>query len=422
MLQRSVLELETMREKVRGWSEEVNRLLPLEEEVDKLRKENEDLSKQITLIVEEGERDQSRHAGKNTMDYDALIDRMTQLQETRVAMEGEIAQLREERANILQENAVLREGSQPQLYANLKSKYESVFKQLREKELALSEEKKLNHELHSANLEFQQKLNQAFDSEALKSIQERLDRYKKERDMARAEVEDREAKLAMAEVEKQCAKDALAKYPDEANEMLQRKIKSLGNEISRLQEECNKYEYRMRAYREERNKFKQQLRHYKEAHIPDQQEAFMTPSLVGTETTERESSHSPSHERQYGSPVLEYAPDHYTSEAHYMQHHRDSDSPLDKPRSPNLRYLTSSSSEELKKHGSYFPTVEVRTKNGVVSMDITRPSAKLTAKDKPQVVVKRNDVYETGTLMFLGTINGKELAGVCMDIRMESTF
>ena len=104
-----------MRRKCDGWREEVNRLTPYEEEVKKLREENEELGQQVTMMVEEGERKEALAAeggggGSGIMDYDVMMKRMDELQDTRVTMEGELCQIREERAAILQENAALREG------------------------------------------------------------------------------------------------------------------------------------------------------------------------------------------------------------------------------------------------------------------------------------------------------------------------
>ena len=89
-----------MRQKCDGWREEVDRLTPYEEEVKKLRKENEELAQQVTMMVEEGERKEALAAeggggGSGVMDYDVMMKRMDELQDTRVTMEGELCQLRE---------------------------------------------------------------------------------------------------------------------------------------------------------------------------------------------------------------------------------------------------------------------------------------------------------------------------------------
>ena len=46
-------------------------------------------------------------------------------------------------------------------------------------------------------------------------------------------------------------------------------------------------------------------------------------------------------------------------------------------------------------------------------MTVQRPSQKLNPRFKPEVVVKRKEgKYETGRLMFLGPLDGKEMAGI----------
>ena len=63
--------------------------------------------------------------------------------------------------------------------------------------------------------------------------------------------------------------------------------------------------------------------------------------------------------------------------------------------------------------------VKVMTAWGTVQMDIQRPSTQLNPRQKPQVVVKRDTGYETGTLAFVGRIGGEELAGVIFDSYIE---
>ena len=44
--------------------------------------------------------------------------------------------------------------------------------------------------------------------------------------------------------------------------------------------------------------------------------------------------------------------------------------------------------------------IEVHTKDGVVHMDIKKPQAPSSIKDRPTVIVKRGNEYEAGTLMY----------------------
>lgn len=443
-----LLELETMKQKYEGWKDEVQRLLPLEREVEQLRLENLELSQQLTLMVEEGERKEATmkegdSGKKNVMDYDSMMERLTFLQEMRVTNEEELSRLREERASILQENASLREGSQPQLYTNLKKSYEETSARLQTATKLYKEQKKVKEQLEAANLELHQKLLEATDQNMLRSIQERLDRYKKERDTARADCEELDSKLAIVSTDLQSAREQVDEHE---------------KEVTRLKAESSKLDTRLRSYREERNVArdrlkelehrKQQQPHHQLHHHSD---TSSSQDLVATAWHEGgrdvrdgrdiEPSQSPSRELQYGSPVLSYTPDQYStlSESHHNQpYHKDTESPTpsDDPVSPsplaaaNLRSKSRSSehytqpskpkSESSSSAVSSHNTVEVRTKEGMVMMDIKRASAKLTPKYKPQVVVKRSEGYETGTLMYVGRVNEKEIAGVYTEIRLHS--
>lgn len=414
-----------MREKCEGWKEEVERLMPLEEEVKRLQRENEELAQQVTLLVEEGERKALRAEGGNVMDYDTMMRRMTELQDTRVSMEEELRQLREERASILQENAHLREGSQPQNYTNLKLKYENIVSVLRESELALNEEKKVNSELQTVNLELHQKLVTATDPDKLKSIQERMVRYKNERDQAKSELEEAQSQLITAEIDAKSAQDTLG----QATEELQLQLQLKETEVEKLTLDVQTYHSRMLGYREERNKYREYAKSFKEQ-VKALRNPLATPQLEGEEEdTAMEVSVSPSHEphNQYGSPTLDYAPEQYTTEfSHYQHlHHQreDCESPSDGTLSPSSsskhRPKVAYAQAKPRADSCLYHTVQVKTKSGqVVEMDIQRPSTQLNPKQKPQVVVKRDSGYETGTLMYVGRHGGKDLAGVVLDSRM----
>ena len=67
------------------------------------------------------------------------------------------------------------------------------------------------------------------------------------------------------------------------------------------------------------------------------------------------------------------------------------------------------------------PTVEVRTMEGVEHVNIQKSQAPLSAEDKPDVIVKTGDnEYEAGILLYIGTFDGKEVAGVQMSTRQLS--
>ena len=57
-------------------------------------------------------------------------------------------------------------------------------------------------------------------------------------------------------------------------------------------------------------------------------------------------------------------------------------------------------------------------KDGVTrNLVIERPRHKLNYKSKPEVIVKRKGgKYETGVLAYVGVLDGKETAGVILDL------
>lgn len=438
------LEMETMKQKYEGWKDEVQRLLPLESEVEKMRILNGELSQQLTLVLEEGERKQAVVEGeasgkkKNVIDYDSLVEKLTLLQDTRVTMEEELGRLREERASILKENATLSEGSQPQLYASLKVRYKDTSARLLSVSNSYKEEKKVREQLEAANVELHQKLVEATDQNMLRPIQERLDRYKKERDLARADCEELNSKLANVSADLLSARE----YAD-----------VLEKEMVRLKAESSKLETRLRSYRDERNVARERLKelehqtreHHHQKHQQQQQQHRSSSSNQDPTTIpawhddDLEHSLSPTLEYQYGISVLPYTSEQYPTSSESQPHHKDAESPTPSDDSMSPSPLTATSLQAKNKSsenyaqppskpkcespstlGLHNRTVEVRTKEGTVMMDIQRPLAKLNPKYKPQVVVRRSDGYQAGTLMYLGRVNDQDIAGVYMDTRLQS--
>ena len=86
------------------------------------------------------------------------------------------------------------------------------------------------------------------------------------------------------------------------------------------------------------------------------------------------------------------------------------------------KHTTSGSRAKQYKESSSFEMVDVKTSEGTKVMSIGRPRGALNAKNKPRVVIKRGEEFEQGTLMFVGEVYGKELAGIQMDCRVSSKF
>ena len=79
-----------------------------------------------------------------------------ELQKVRVQLENKLWLA--ERANILSENATLREGSQPEKYMQLKSNYAALSEQCVQLQKSLSDENGINKRMEEANRELQQQL------------------------------------------------------------------------------------------------------------------------------------------------------------------------------------------------------------------------------------------------------------------------
>ena len=259
-----------LRQKCDAWREEVEKLAPLRDEVGRLHAHiggleeqirslqinNESLGKQLQSVVEESERKQMETYRKAPPDYDNIRSQLAELQQVRVQLENELVPLREERARILTENAHLREGTQPEKYANLKENYEVLDGHCRKLEEALEEEKALVQRLEDTNSRMQAQLSEATNPDQLQTIRTRMERYRQERDTASKQVDELQEQLEMHKAENH--KIGLELYrATEASEshanQLQEQLAQYEQEANTLASKALDYESRMRRYREERN-------------------------------------------------------------------------------------------------------------------------------------------------------------------------
>ena len=141
--------------------QEFEKLAPLKDELEQLREHtsqqdhelrrltdyNNDLTGQMQSMLDEREKSESELYRKAN-DYDTLMGRLTDLQQTRVSLENELQLLREERASILRENAHLREVSESdsQNYTKLKMEYESLATHCQQLEPIREEKELILHE------------------------------------------------------------------------------------------------------------------------------------------------------------------------------------------------------------------------------------------------------------------------------------
>ena len=447
------LELATMKQKLSAWQEEVEKLAPLQGQVDTLQGElaqiqdiNGQLHQQMQQL--EGDIEKSQYElAKKASDYNTLNERFAELQQTRVNLENELLPLREERASILRENAHLLEGSDPKKYANLKKEHEALQAHCLELTQELDEKSSLLSAHQESNAEMQQQLDKATDPERLQSIRSRMERYKQERDAAKSRIEEVEKQLAIYQSEQ----ETLTQQLQEAT--LQSETRLIELQLQMTQQEKNlgkntDYEIRMRRYREERNEAMSDNRALRnqlitlEGTISDllaqtghQDTSGYLQTLTGDFESmdvgagiEQSLEHDPGHQDfPPASPLEDYQPHLYSADEDHGEsdHHQ---TPLEQE--PQYQYgavggdgedgQSSESRGSLERPKA--KTVEVRVKEGVVHMNIQKPQAPLNTKNKPTVIVKRGNEYEAGTLMYTGTLGGKEVAGVQMSIRQPSEF
>ena len=443
----------------------------LEDQIRKLDSDNDGLAQQLQAVVEKSDLKQAEMIRKAS-EYDTLMERLTELQQVRANLENELGPLREERAAILQENAHLREGAQPEKYARLKEDYSLLRQQCEQLQSALQEEKAEVQRQQDANVQLQQNLAQATNPQQLQTIRDRVERYRRERDQALKQVEEFQARLELLEIDSQ---QKISEELQRANEASQN-VEHWRDQLAACEQEANafaaqatEYEQKMLRYREERNQAKahnkvlQQkidtLQNTIETLVKQNDPQFTSMESSGLESFPynsplhtqygRDPSMSPTYESEqrelYGERA-EYSPQHYTADNE--QYIEASSSPTGRPeksreyhkgerRQPGSQPTSSSSLPSEGRKGKRsssrsstmgssmdesksFP-VSVKTKEGVVEMYIERPLELLNAKRKPQVIVKRSDGdYEMATLMFAGKIDHKDMAGVQLDIRMQS--
>ena len=452
-----------MQQKCDAWREEVEKLSPLRDEVSHLQQENTRLQQDAARALHDNEglarqleeviRTKGAVAGgleDKGSEYDKLMERVTELQQIRVQLENELSPLRAERANILSENAALREGSQPEKYMQLKSNYAKLseecvqlqknlteesneFNQLRK---TLTEESAINKKLEEVNCELQKQLQLATDEKALQAIRDRMERYKKEREQLRVSVAE-----IQSELQAYCTKEhenretitTLRKALDEA--VQQEQPSSQGQQLQALTTQLEEANKRMHRYREERNSAKIVVKSLQEQNatlqntVQQLQNSYQYESYNSdasllarlqlqdsVPTTAQELSTSP-HEEQ----VEPYSPDEYSDHPRSsrsgsaLRKHGKQDSGPTGPGGNRSSYAVGSRSSLGSSSGPVY--ADVVMKDGISRcVVIERPLYKLNPKQKPEVIVKRKGGnYETGVLAYLGVLDGKEMAGVILD-------
>ena len=415
-----------------AYQEEFENLTPLKDEIEHLREQtaqqeeeirrltadNQDLTSQFQTLLDSSEKADPEIVRKAN-EYDTLLARYHDLQQTRISLENEVQPLREERASMLRENALMREGSNPESYRKLRLEYDTLKARCEEVESVLA----MNED---TNREMQTKLNDATNPDVLVSIQGRLSRYKVERDQARKQIEALEQQLAVSEAGRQEAIENL----QGSTEQYERVISESQQNVTRLEGECSQI-YR---YREERNQSRKRCKDL-EKKVTQWRELVLKSSSHLASSDHDDQSDTASYSSPYppsdqtGSPTSDYHPQAYTDDYHFRpedpqtsQLETELGSLNMEPSKAHRKHTTSGGRAKQYKESSSFEMVDVKTSEGTKVMSIGRPRGALNAKNKPKVVIKKGEEFEQGTLMFVGDVNGKELAGIQMDCRVSSKF
>ena len=450
-----------MKQKLSAWQEEVEKLTPLQEDMEQLQDEfiqaqsaNEVLQQQVQQLEDDLEKTQHELVEK-VDNYNTLSGRFAELQQTRVNLENELQPLREERAKVLRENAHLLEGSDPKKYATLKKEHETLLTHSKQLELALEEQSSLLSAHQESNVEMQQQLDKATDPERLQSIRTRMERYKQERDVARNRIEEVEKQVVMYQSEQETLMKQMQEVSNQAEIRLQELHLQMNQQEKSLVKSAD-FETRMRRYRDERNKASSENRRLKQqlgtleqamsdllAQTGQQDTSEYLQSLTGEfETMELDvggmehSSEQEPHRKDVlaASPTGDdYQPQHYSTDEdqhEFSSHGENHQPPVEQEpwlqhgglRSDGEQGQSSESKGSLERCKVNTRTVTVHTKEGIIHVKIRKPHTPLNPKDKPTVIVKKGNDYEAGMLMYIGTHSGKEVAGIQMSIRQQSKF
>ena len=462
-MQRAQLELESMQEKCDAWRAEVEKLSPLRDEVAQLQQENIRLQEEAARATEDSaglakqleEVMSTREAAEGKpADYDQLMERVLELQQVRVELENELGPLRAERAHVLSENAALREGTQADKYANLKSNYAKLSEQCVQLQKTLtkesdecdqlktrlSEETAIGKKLEEANHELQQHLQAVTDEKGLQAIRDRMERYKSEREQLKKNVSELQNELQTYRSKEQENQETIATlqrvleepghHQEEAGTLQQ--LQQQLDEMTTHLEDCKT---RMFRYREERNSAKIMVKSLQEQNTTlqhtvqqlqtsRQYESYASGPLDSSVLTRLQLQDDSSQQPEVSTSPHEEQTDGQYSPTVYSDHTQLAVPPRSGSslRQQSKHGGTPSASGASNRQHSSMTSVDVTMKDGIVrNIVVEKPRSKLNVKQKPEVIVKRKGGnFESGVLAYVGVLDGKEMAGVILDL--PSTF
>ena len=457
-----------MQQKCDAWREEVEKLTPLRDDVAHLHQENARLQQEVVRVSEDNAglgrqlqemssaRRQVGEFERKAAEYDQLMDRVTELQHVRVELENELGPLRGEHAATLAENAALREGSQPEKYMQLKTNYSELSERCVKLQKTLSEETAISRKLEEANSVFQKQLQEATDEKGLQAIRDRMERYKQEREQLRMSVAQMQTQVLSHRKETQANQETISQLQQSLDEMAecgdQGQAGVWQQQIEVLSQRVEKYDKRALRYREERNtanilnaSLQQQIETLQStvqqlqssrvysSYESGQFDSVDTSSVTAMRKLQLQHNDPPQHRELSASPVEPYSPDAYsdTRSTHSTRSgmeprksaKRTSTGSTSSPHTGGVGKQLRSSSSSLGSTGIMAAHVTMR--DGVArEVMIQKPLYKLNPKQipKPEVIVKRKGgMYETGVLAYIGPLDGKEMAGVMLDLPSKLT-
>ena len=429
----SDLELATMREKYQAYREETERLVTETEELkmrlsecqaerDVAVSRHQELliqqqQQQRALLVQSTEEKEREIASRKHTELSQLQDRFSELQQVRMKMEKELATLRSERSDILQQNAMLTEASNIDKYTKLKKEHGQLSSQRKQLQALLEEEKEKAHILQDKNLELQQQLQEATNPEKLAAIQQKMGRYRQERDQARDWTQVLQSELET--VKQQAGGEELERAMQE--------VASLKNKLVRMTAKKDRYKNEGIQVAEMVTALREELAE-KDATIAGLQQYFdkeysedeFTIEDDEQAVLERQLSEASSNQSPLPSSPSESLSKLSLRAKSSTLPHKTVPSKVSPP-------LASSSTGNLAASSSAqsLQVVEVDTIDGTMSVNIKPlPRGKPIIDGELEVVVKRKDgSYAKGRLKYVGTpANAKDtLAGIALDLPSELT-
>ena len=411
-----------MKEKYQAYREETERLVM---EVEDLKgrlqtsqaekdamaaRQQELLLQQQAHLVQSSEVKEKELSSKKQSELSQLQERFSELQQVRMKMEKELATLRSERAEILQQNAMLMEASNIDKYTKLKKEHGQLSAQRKQLQALLEEEKEKAQLLHDKNLQLQQQLEEATNPEKLAAIQQKMGRYKQERDQARDKAQSLQAELGQGSRQ-------------ELERALQ-DVAALQNKVAQLTAKKNRY-------REERNQIVETAKSLemklaeKDALLESYQlQLSLDGAAVEEEEVEeeRESEEYDDLERETADNVSPSSPSLSSASLPKLTTQAKSSTlPRSMPVKSSLA-TTSTGSLTSSAASAQQPlqSVEVETTEGARTLHIQQlPRSKALTESDIEVVVKRKDgTYAKGHLKYVGTPTGMKetMAGIALDL------